>query len=249
MTNRFNRPYLIRANLLALVITSAMGCQKHSAPFVPHTAWNIETNEPSGKPRSRRNGSTIVLSPSSTMIDLPTAWIEWYNKYKNTLHLSPTSIADVIQGSGEWDSRYSSVCNALLPANRCAAHIGGDGWGKDGVGTGDLQVRIYDLQQSVPFVKRDLRSRAVRELERLATQQNDLTFENTGRWSWCSIRYGVRDHDTIGVCRVDLWLTEINTGTIVFVFMCTENSRERSQIHAILASFRPRTKQTDRTDQ
>jgi hypothetical protein len=36
-------------------------------------------------------------------------------------------------GHGEWDSEYASFVNASLPFEDCAAHVGGEGWGWQGV--------------------------------------------------------------------------------------------------------------------
>jgi hypothetical protein len=55
--------------------------------------------------------------------------------------LGKCSDTGVRVGHGEWDSEYASVVNASLPFEDCAAHVGGEGWGWQGLSFGDLQVR------------------------------------------------------------------------------------------------------------
>ena len=45
----------------------------------------------------------------------------------------------------EWDVEFARVCDAALPFERCAAHVGSEGWERTVRSYGDLQVRAYDL--------------------------------------------------------------------------------------------------------
>jgi hypothetical protein len=46
-------------------------------------------------------------------------------------------------GAGEWDTEYAKVVNSAMGFQDCVAHVGGEGWGKDGSWFGDVQLRVY----------------------------------------------------------------------------------------------------------
>jgi hypothetical protein len=46
-------------------------------------------------------------------------------------------------GAGEWDTEYARVVNSAMRFQDCVAHVGGEGWGKDGSSFGDVQLRVY----------------------------------------------------------------------------------------------------------
>src|ERR1700674_3493367 len=93
--------------------------------------------------RASRSGRTVILHPSEASFDIPTDWIAWYGKFHNNLHLSEKELALVEIGAGEWDTEYAKVVNSAMRFQDCVAHVGGEGWGKDGSSFGDVQLRVY----------------------------------------------------------------------------------------------------------
>ncbi len=69
-------------------------------------------------------------------------------RHSNNLHLSRDELELVREGSGEWDTEYAQVLALLLDFDQCAAHVGGSGWGADGGGYGDLQLRVYRVSET-----------------------------------------------------------------------------------------------------
>jgi hypothetical protein len=90
-----------------------------------------------------RDGRTVHLHPSDVTFQIPRDWLEWESRFHNNFHLTHRELREVRVGSGEWDSEYGSVVNAAMPFEHCAAHVGGEGWGSQGVSFGDLQLRAY----------------------------------------------------------------------------------------------------------
>ena len=97
--------------------------------------------------RASRSGRTVILHPSEASFDIPTDWIAWYGKFHNNLHLSEKELALVKIGAGEWDTEYAKVVNSAMRFQDCVAHVGGEGWGKDGSSFADVQLRLFDPAQ------------------------------------------------------------------------------------------------------
>jgi hypothetical protein len=93
--------------------------------------------------RASRSGRTVILHPSEASFDIPTDGIAWYGKFHNNLHLSEKELALVKIGAGEWDTEYAKVVNSAMRFQDCVAHVGGEGWGKDGSSFGDVRLRVY----------------------------------------------------------------------------------------------------------
>jgi hypothetical protein len=92
-------------------------------------------------------------------------------------------------GHGEWDSEYGFVVNASLPFDDCAAHVGGEGWGWQGVSFGDLQVRAYVTSPSAEDVLLRVKTQSFSVAQSIAERQNGfaagakgglLNFHRTG---------------------------------------------------------------------
>jgi hypothetical protein len=98
--------------------------------------------------RATRLGRIITLHPSGANLEIPAEWITWYVKFHNNLHLNSSELDSVRIAIGEWDTEYAQVVNSALPFQDCVAHVGGDGWGKDGSSFADVQLRVYATQLS-----------------------------------------------------------------------------------------------------
>jgi hypothetical protein len=102
-----------------------------------------------------RNGRTIQLHRSDVTFQVPQDWLDLDAQFDNNLHLGHRELRSVRIGHGEWDSEYGSVVNASLPFDDGAAPVGGEGWGRQGVSFGDLQVRAYEpMSPACPHVRR-----------------------------------------------------------------------------------------------
>ncbi len=118
-----------------------------------------------------RQGRTIKLHPSNITFQVPQSWVEWDSQFHNNFHLTHRELRSVRIGHGEWDSEYASVVNASLPFEECAAHVGGEGWGWQGVSFGDLQVRAYVTSLSEDEVLERVKSQGFGAAQSIAERQ------------------------------------------------------------------------------
>jgi hypothetical protein len=104
--------------------------------------WFVAQGEPRGKStyHATLDGRTVALHPSGTTFEIPASFLKWHKQFKNNLHLSRAELQKVERGAGDWDTEYAKVINAVLPFDKCAVHIGGEGWGRDAVSFADLQM-------------------------------------------------------------------------------------------------------------
>jgi hypothetical protein len=151
---------------LALICT---GCpaQPSQTYIIQHATWTSDA-DPTSRPWSTREGKSVTLHPSGATYKVPNDWLEWHQKFGNNFHLTHAQLDAVARGAGEWDTEYASVCNATLPFDRCAAHVGDEGWGKQGVSYGDLQVRVYDLAESLEVIERAIEDKGAADVARFA---------------------------------------------------------------------------------
>jgi len=145
-----------------------------------------------------RQGRTIQLHPSNITFQVPQSWLEWDSEFHNNFHLTHRQLRSVRVGHGEWDSEYASVVNASLPFEDCAAHVGGEGWGWQGVSFGDLQVRTYVTSLSEVEVLARIKSQGFETAQRVAQRIREqeglrsyrLQLSNDGSTSGFHIRGG-----------------------------------------------------------
>src|SRR5262249_469798 len=123
-----------------------------------HSPWKSKKDSGT-RPSATREGRTITLKPTGASFKRPKDWAEWYEELKRNFQLTNKQLDAVAKGAGEWDTEYASVCNAVLPIDRCAAHVGGDGWGKESVSFADLQVRVYELGDTPEAIERAIKEK------------------------------------------------------------------------------------------
>lgn len=194
---------------------------------------------------STRDGQKIILHPSGVSFLIPPPWLEWYGRFHNNLHLSRDQLDRVRDGNGEWDTEYGTVVNAALPFADCAAHVGGEGWGKEGSSFGDIQLRAYLTnlseqeimtkihEQAFDSARRAARSLpATRALAELASDTS-LTDGNEGRWRKYVIQYPLWYGDYGGVARVRFYVASIESGALVFVFMGGEDVEVKDILRSV----------------
>jgi hypothetical protein len=139
----------------------------------------------------------------------------------------------VIRGKGRMvdhlplDSEYGSVVNASLPFEHCAAHVGGEGWGWQGVSFGDLQVRAYVTSLSAEDVLLRVKMQGFRAAENIAEGQDG--FATVGKalfsastdqgWQQATIAYPLGYGDYGGTAPIDFYVRNAGRYRLVLVFM------------------------------
>jgi hypothetical protein len=164
--------------------------------------------------------------------------VGWYEKFKNNFHLSHRELDAVALGAGEWDTEYASVCNAALPFDRCAAHLGDDGWGKAGCSFGDLQMRVYDLKEAPEDLAPVIEARGTADVKRLSGRMPEVHRNGAGPWRRLTLSFEVWYGDYGGTANVDFRLRRLGERTLVVVFMYANPELEKT-MEAILKSFEP----------
>lgn len=194
-----------------------------------------ETFAPDAQRYSTRDGQRISLHPSGVSFLIPPPWLEWYGRFQNNLHLSRDELDRVRNGDGEWDTEYGNVVNSALPFSDCAAHVGGEGWGKEGSSFGDIQLRAYLTNLSEQEIMAKIHGQAFDSARRAArsllaahalaelASGTSLTDGNEGRWRKYVIQYPLWYGDYGGMARVRFYVASIESGALVFVFMGGED--------------------------
>lgn len=194
---------------------------------------------PSDHPADRSQGSilqgtTIEAVDHGLRFDIPSAWREWHleNDARPSLHLTPAELARVEHAEGEWDHEFALVVNAILPFDRCVAHVGGEGWGVQGISFTDLQVRAYVLATTPDVIEQRARSRVSEVLADAA----DVRTDQTGPWRQITVSYRRSYVDYGATALVDLRAQRFADTTVVFAFMYTDHAEHAAEIQAILDS-------------
>jgi len=185
------------------------------------------------------------LRPSGLQFEVPKDWIDWYDQFGDNLHLTGKELDRVGPGAGEWDEEYARVCNAVLPFDRCAAHVGGEGWGKNAASFGDLQVRVYDLQEPVNKIQEGIAGQSLAKIGELIGGSKigeliggPVQVQQSEKDGWRRIvySYGRFYHDYGAKAHVDIRIKQIGERPIAFVFMYTNyQSHERTIADMLLA--------------
>ena len=193
-----------------------------------HRAANTSTE---AQRYATREGQKIILHPSGVTLTMPQQWLEWDERFHNNLHLTRDQLEKVQNGEGEWDTEYGKVVNATLSFADCAAHVGGDGWGREGSSFDDVQLRAYITNLSQREILARIRGEAFATARRVArpfptpaalaelAPDTNLKEGKDGQWRTSVIRYPLWYGDYGGVARIQCYLTSIENGTLVLVFM------------------------------
>jgi hypothetical protein len=221
--------------VLIPILIQASGCADPKKP-VSSASPPATSRRPrdTSAPFSTQEGTTITLHPSGITFKIPVDWATWNSKHENNLHLSVDQLARVEKPPGdEWDREFAQVCNASLPFDRCAAHVGSEGWGMNSHRYNDLQVRVYDLLDSPG----DLEDRIVKAATAVA-KVDEAKRELGGAWRRLLVKYRRFHFDYGATAFVDFRLRQFRDRTIVFVFMYTHRSDSGVEIQSILHSAR-----------
>jgi formylmethanofuran dehydrogenase subunit E len=196
-----------------------------------------EANTPTREFFSTRQGSKITLHPTPASFDVPETMLDWFAQFKNNLHLSRDELAKVKDGAGEWDTEYGLVCNATFPFDRCCAHVGEEGWGRDAVSFADLQVRVYVLDKKLDDVGREIAGKAAAKVKDVTKASAKVTTDNADPWKRWDFAYDRWYEDYGATAHVDFRAKQFDNPTLVFVFMYTNYQTQEAKIQAMLKSF------------
>jgi hypothetical protein len=190
------------------------------------------------KPRAVIRGRAIELLPFSIAFEIPQGWFDWQAKYDDNIHLTAAALATVRVADSEWDTEYCRVANAVLPFRTCVVHAGGEGWGRDAVSYGDVQMRAYipecGPQQIAQRMANDGRCEALRLSKNVSVARS--VFEN---WQRVTVSYSLWYGDYGGTANVDLFARKCGTKTVAFVFMYSDSARDApGELWQILKSFK-----------
>jgi len=186
-----------------------------------------------------RQERTIYLHPSEVSFQIPQDWLYWDSEFHNNLHLTHRELEKVRFGAGEWDTEYGDVVNSALPFEYCAVHVGGEGWGRDGVSFGDLQLRAYVTDLSSAEILRRLSGPAFATAKKLSTGnfygpgqvQTDIGEE--GPWRRAVIRYSLFYGDYGGIANVEFYLRPVSKYQLVMVFMGNVEKEKRQVLDSV----------------
>jgi hypothetical protein len=163
-------------------------------------------------------------------LQLPADWLDWYDTSGNNLHLTRPELEAVRHGSGDWDTEYAYVLESLLPFDRCAMHVGAEGWAGDAVSYADLQLRAYVVDESPA----QLLDRAnVTTWDDLAPE---LTTAQRGAWAQLLVSYDRWYGDYGDRANVDLRLQRFEDSTVVMAGMYTEGRSALDEFESILGT-------------
>jgi hypothetical protein len=179
---------------------------------------------------SIREGDLVETAGSGPSVQLPGGWVDWYDSFGNNLHLSRSELDAVEHGSGDWDAEYSYVLELLLPFDRCAMHVGGEGWGGYSVSFADLQLRAYVVDESPT----ELLERARATTWEAITPE--VSTDQRGGWDQILLSYDRWYADYGGRANVDLRLHRLEDSTVVLAGMYTDVSAALDEFETILGT-------------
>jgi hypothetical protein len=205
--------------LISLFLALGCGPSSRTPQLPPAPPINSHTAK---SPFATREGTTIVLQPSGFRFAIAQDWVNWYDQFGNNLHLTAKELDRVGHGAGEWDDEYARVCNAIFPFDRCAAHIGSEGWGKEGVSYTDLQVRVYDLESPLKEIEANMAQKSPAEIGLLIGGFVQVQKGENDGWPQTILSYGRFYYDYGDTAHVDIRLKQFGKKTIAFVFMYTD---------------------------
>lgn len=182
-----------------------------------------------------RNGNTITIYPTQSSFRVPDSWIAHYGKYRDNFHFSREELAEVQNGAGEWDEEYGRVANALFPYDECAAHAGGEGWGRNGSSFGDVQLRVYITKMSPEQVIQRMAGRGLDLARRIQSNKDTAQVVDLGadgRFRHADLTYRLFYGDYGGTARIREYAVPAGDYTLVLFFM----GGEEEEVQSILKS-------------
>lgn len=180
--------------------------------------------------------NVIRLNPSGSTIQIPKNWVRGLAGFRNNLHLTRAELEKVETANGEWDKEYAEIVNRLLPFAHCAAHVGSEGWGREGVSYHDLQLRAYVTDAGAEKVQARLFENGKAWASKFS-EKVSVSREPSGKWRRASLSYDMWYGDYGGKAIVDVYAQSIGMETVVLVFMHTDVRSASDLVPEILKSF------------
>jgi hypothetical protein len=225
---------------LCSFLSLTLGCLSAAQPD-QHDVWSDKADR-TERPSASREKAVITIKPLGATFEVSGKVLDWYGSFKNNLHLTHEELDRIARGAGEWDTEYASVCNAVLPFDRCAAHIGEEGWGKDGVAFSDLQFRVYDLKDAPKDILARVKTDGVTDAKDRKQGVPELKEDTDAAWQQARIKFRCHYGDYGATAHVDFRAKRFGDRTIVFVFMYTDYQAQEKSIANLLDSFKPAKK-------
>jgi len=127
-----------------------------------------------------RTNNLVRILPLDISFQIPQRWIDWNERFHNSLHFTKKDLAAVEDGDvADWDPEYATVVNAVLPFEQCALHAGGEGWGREAVSYADLQMRVYILDEAPEKIEAKAVSEGAHAVRTLFTPRR-IAWRNRG---------------------------------------------------------------------
>jgi len=180
----------------------------------------------------------VTLRPSGATFQLPENMVSGSQTRALSSYLTRADLERVKAPSGdEWDRPYGAIVNAVLPFDRCAAHIGTEPFGP-GRTFGDLQLRAYILDGAMKPVLESITGPGRKKAEEFFVPAR-ATVSEVGPWTLGSITYLLSHADYRANARIDFYSREFGQQTAVLVFMYSPGVRWPwdADISAIIVSF------------
>jgi hypothetical protein len=141
-------------------------------------------------------------------------------------------------GAGEWDYEYGKVVNTVLPFEHCAAHVGGDGWGREGVSFGDLQMRAYFTDLGSEEILKRISGPALAAAKKLsrdfyAPGHVQTSVGEEGPWRRAIIRYSLFYGDYGGTANVEFYARPVSHYELVLVFMGSMEDEKQAILQSV----------------
>jgi len=191
-------------------------------------------------------GRTIYLHPSGVNFQIPEDWQSWNAEFHNNLHLTHRELTSVRFGAGEWDYEYAEIVNSALPFRYCAAHIGGEGWGREAVSFRDLQMRVYITDSSSQEIFQGIGDRALATAKRMASNfgapQVQFRTDQRGPWRRAVVQYSLWCGDYGGTANVEFYVRPVSKWQLVMVFMGSNENEKDAILNSVtipISSERP----------
>jgi hypothetical protein len=185
-----------------------------------------------------RQERIIYLHPSDTIFQIPQDWLYWDTEFHNNIHLTHRELTKVRFGAGEWDTEYGDVVNSALPFEYCAVHVGGEGWGREGVSFGDLQLRAYVTNLSSAEILRRISGPAFATAKRVSSQMFhapvvQIDSGQEGEWQRAVIQYDLFYGDYGGRANIEFYIKQVSQYELVMVFMGNVEKEKRQILDSV----------------
>ena len=231
---------MVRFSLMLLIMLYAMGCGETNKKNGMDDSVSKKQNTPAQNGGSIRQGNVIRSAEDAFSFRIPDAWIKWHDENEGhpNLHLTPGQLVLVKDAEGEWDKEFSVIVNAILPFERCIAHVGSEGWGSSGLSFSDLQVRAYSLMETPAEIESDACSKGLTAASKIQGMVANCTADQAGMWRRIVTTYSRTYQDYSAKATVDIRIRRFNSKTVGFAFMYTDHTVHTTTINGILGSVK-----------